>query len=273
MRTHGPLHVRPLRSRGWWTYVEIIAFYLHQAHSVVLPAGSAVFVRRGTVAWRAQGAAALLDQNNALLFPQSAGPATLTAVGAPASLTIFFKPHVNFGSHASVRPVESSTFLEQFYLTLTPAGEHHGQRLAQLVSTLQGAPEQSSASFTHLSSGRLMQSYVNAALAQPFKLQEVARAAALSVSAASRIFHREFGLPLRVYVRRLRLRTALARIAEYHDLSQVALELGFFDHAHFTRAFRLEFGITPSYWRAFSAAALGQRRTRQAHADDTTISA
>ena len=188
------------------TYVEIVAFFLHQAHSVALPAGSAVFVRRGTVAWRAQSTAALLDPNNALLFPQSAGPATLTPVGAPASLTIFYDPHINFGSHASVRPVESAAFLEQFYLTLAPAEEHHERRLAQLVRALQSAPEHASVNLTRLSSGRLMQSYVNAALSQPFKLGEVARAAALSVSAASRIFHREFGLPLRVYVRRLRLR-------------------------------------------------------------------
>jgi AraC-like DNA-binding protein len=265
--------MRPLRSRGWWTYVEIIAFYLHRAHSVALPAGSAVFVRRGTVAWRTHRTAALLDPNSALLFPQSAGAATLTAVGAPASVTIFYDPQLDFGSRASVRPVESSAFLEQFYLTLMPTAEHHSRRLAQLVSTLVKAPEHSPVSFTRLSYSSLMQSYVNAALAQPFKLDEVARAAALSVSAASRSFHREFGVPLRVYVRRLRLRTALARIAEYHDLSQVALELGFFDHAHFTRAFRLEFGITPSSWRAFSDAALGQGRTRHAHADDTTISA
>lgn len=253
--------------------MEIIAFYLHQAHSVALPAGTAVFVRRGTVAWRGHSSAALLDPNSALLFPPSAGPATLTAVGAGASLTIFYDPHVDFGSRASVRQVESSAFLEQFYLTLAPAGEHRAQCFAQLVSALQSTREHSPVSLTRLSYSSLMQSYVNAALAQPFKLGEVARAAALSVSAASRIFHREFGLPLRVYVRRLRLRTALARIAEYHDLSQVALELGFFDHAHFTRAFRMEFGITPSYWRTFSAAALGQARTRHAHADDTTISA
>jgi transcriptional regulator GlxA family with amidase domain len=71
------------------------------------------------------------------------------------------------------------------------------------------------------------------------------------------VFHREAGIPLRTYVRRLRLRNALARISTARDLSQVALALGFFDQPHFTKAFRAEFGIAPSEWREVVAAALG----------------
>jgi AraC-like DNA-binding protein len=225
------------------------------------------------VAWQTRSGDVLLDANHALLFPQ--GAAALTALDAPASLTILCEPRIDFGLAPSVRLIDSSAFLEQFYLTLTPLGAHHLERLARLVWTLRSRtiekPDSSSARSP--SYGRIMQQYMNDALAQPFKLEAIARAAGLSAPAASRIFHREAGLPPRVYVRRLRLRSALARMAEEYDLSQVALDLGFFDHAHFTRAFHNEFGITPSHWRDFAISALGQARTRRTSANATTIPA
>lgn len=250
--------------------MEIVAFRLHRAHSVAVPLGCALFIRSGTVAWRTRGTGVLLDPNHALLVPHAASPGALTAIGVPASLTMLCDPRIDFGAHASVRLIDSPAFLEHFYLTLTPPEAHHLERFARLVWTLRSQTVEKPPSPSY---GSVMQQYVNAAPAQPFKLDAIARAAALSTSAASRIFHRESGLPPRVYVRRLRLRTALARIAENDDLSQVALDLGFFDHAHFTRAFRMEFGITPSHWREFALATLGQARTRRAHANDTTISA
>jgi AraC-like DNA-binding protein len=62
-----------------------------------------------------------------------------------------------------------------------------------------------------------------------------------------RAFRREFGVPPHRYHVRLRLRAAVAALAEgARDLTAQALAQGFADHAHFTRAFRAEFGCPPS---------------------------
>ena len=54
-------------------------------------------------------------------------------------------------------------------------------------------------------------------------------------------------LTLPRYANRLRLREALARLADGEgDLTRVALACGFYDHSHFANAFRREFGLSPS---------------------------
>jgi len=66
----------------------------------------------------------------------------------------------------------------------------------------------------------------------------------------SRTFHDTLGLSLREYVKRLRARVAAERIvAGACDLTELALELGYADHSHFTNSFRDEWGIPPSHFR------------------------
>jgi AraC-like DNA-binding protein len=71
----------------------------------------------------------------------------------------------------------------------------------------------------------------------------------------SRTFHRLAGLSLRRYAARLRTRVAAHRLAAgAPDLTQVALDLGYADHSHFTNAFRQEWGVPPSRFREDHAA-------------------
>lgn len=241
--------------------MDIIAFRLHTAHSVAVPPGCALFVRSGAAAWQTRSSDVLLDPNHCLLVPRDSAPTALTACGGPASITIFHEPRIDFGAKPSARIIDSSLFAQHFCLTLLPGGACARPRVARLIERVRSAREKPATLSAHSPSyGRIMQRYVNNEIAQPTRLDDVARAAALSPFTASRVFHRELGLPLRIYNRRLRLRTALARIADQHALSDVALELGFFDHAHFSKTFRTEFDMTPSEWRdyvlaAFNAAA------------------
>jgi AraC-like DNA-binding protein len=78
-------------------------------------------------------------------------------------------------------------------------------------------------------------------------LGELARAVGYSPFHLARLFRRETGLPIHRYLTRLRLRLALERLAEDGaGLTDVALDLGFADHSHFTNAFRREFGAPPA---------------------------
>ena len=63
----------------------------------------------------------------------------------------------------------------------------------------------------------------------------------------ARVFKARTGFSLHAYRNQLRLRAALERLAEPGvDLIDIALDLGFSSHSHFTETFRRSFGKTPS---------------------------
>jgi AraC-like DNA-binding protein len=95
-------------------------------------------------------------------------------------------------------------------------------------------------------------------------LEDVGRAAHASPFHLARLFRRESGLTIHQYRHRLRLRAALARIADGEtNLSELALELGFSSHSHLTDVFRAAFGLSPAECRK----SLDVRRFRQMSRD------
>jgi AraC-like DNA-binding protein len=54
------------------------------------------------------------------------------------------------------------------------------------------------------------------------------------------------GVPLYRYHLRLRLARSLDLLADSDDLTDLALDLGFTSHSHFTAAFGKVYGVTPS---------------------------
>jgi AraC-like DNA-binding protein len=237
---------------------RVLGFTLLADRSAAVPPGCAVFVRGGTAAWQTRGSDVLMDVNHALLFPAHAEPAVLTAVEGDAELTLFQLPRADFGAAPCVRLIDSVTFLEQYRIALRSHDPDVPGRIAKMIVSLHASsPDKPASQSAHSPSyGRSIQLHVNATLALPFRLRHVAQSCALSPFTVSRVFRREAGIPLRIYVRRLRVRTALTRVAAGAELSAIAQEFGFFDHAHFTKAFRAEFGIAPSQWREFVASAL-----------------
>ena len=81
-------------------------------------------------------------------------------------------------------------------------------------------------------------------------LGELADAVGRHPTHVARVFRREFGLSVGEYARALRLEWAASRLAlDDAPLAQVALEAGFADQSHFTRAFRRHAGVTPGRYR------------------------
>jgi len=73
-------------------------------------------------------------------------------------------------------------------------------------------------------------------------LDAIARAIAISPYHLCRVFHAQTGLTLSRYVHRLRFNEAVERLAAgEHDLTRLALDLGFSSHSHFSTAFQREF--------------------------------
>lgn len=85
----------------------------------------------------------------------------------------------------------------------------------------------------------------------PPRLAELAALLGCSQFHLSRTFRRVTGMSLRGYLGRLRTRLAVDRLARgAPSLTELALDLGFADHSHFTNTFRREWGEPPSRVRA-----------------------
>jgi len=102
----------------------------------------------------------------------------------------------------------------------------------------------------HVDRTEAVKTYLAGRFGERITLDEVARAVHASPYHLARIFQRETGVPIHRYLMQLRLRVSLERLAEgVTDLTELALELGFSSHSHFTDAFRKEFGRSPSQFR------------------------
>ncbi|HEX7151698.1 MAG TPA: AraC family transcriptional regulator [Thermoanaerobaculia bacterium] len=79
------------------------------------------------------------------------------------------------------------------------------------------------------------------------QLEEIARAVKRSPFHLSRAFKQETGMPMHLYLNRLRIRRALEGVVGRNEsVSELAYAAGYSSHSHFTEAFRQEFGIAPT---------------------------
>jgi AraC-like DNA-binding protein len=86
-------------------------------------------------------------------------------------------------------------------------------------------------------------------LARRWTLAEVATEVGVSPIYLTQSFREVEGVPLYRYQLRLRLARALDLLAEFDDLTELGLHLGFSSHSHFTAAFQKAYGRTPSEFR------------------------
>lgn len=86
---------------------------------------------------------------------------------------------------------------------------------------------------------------------QPGGLARLARQIGVHPVHLARSFRAALGRTPGDYARARRLQAAAARLLRSREpLAEVALAAGYFDQAHFTRAFRAAFGLPPARWRA-----------------------
>ncbi|WP_230351424.1 helix-turn-helix domain-containing protein [Lelliottia sp. WAP21] len=93
--------------------------------------------------------------------------------------------------------------------------------------------------------------YIDANLAQPLTLDELAQQAALSEYHFARMFRQSMGRAPHQYVMQQRLEKAKALVlANELPLTEIALACGFSSASHFSNRFKLATGFTPSQLRA-----------------------
>jgi AraC-like DNA-binding protein len=86
-------------------------------------------------------------------------------------------------------------------------------------------------------------------LSRRWSLAEIAAEVGVSPVYLTQVFQQVEGLPLYRYQLRLRLARALDLLAQYDDLSQLSLDLGFSSHSHFSAAFQQAYGRSPTEFR------------------------
>jgi AraC-like DNA-binding protein len=96
--------------------------------------------------------------------------------------------------------------------------------------------------------------------ASPPSLDEVAQLMGLHRTSALRRFRREVGATPHEYAMQIRLRLARRGLARGDSPADVAIDLGFADQSHLTRAFARQFGLPPGRYSAANATILQDQR-------------
>ena len=92
--------------------------------------------------------------------------------------------------------------------------------------------------------------YIRSHLQEPLKIQDIAAAAAVSESECSRCFRGTIGTSPMRYVYQLRLQRAAELLAGTEQkVAEIGAECGFQEMSYFARAFRKQYGLTPSAYR------------------------
>jgi AraC family transcriptional regulator len=92
--------------------------------------------------------------------------------------------------------------------------------------------------------------HIEANLAGPIKVDELAQLAGLSASQFTRAFRRSTGVPPHRWHLSARIRRAQQLILDTEQpLAEIALSVGFADQSHFANTFTRWIGVSPGTWR------------------------
>lgn len=124
--------------------------------------------------------------------------------------------------------------------------------VAELIATVRRVasgrvvrPTLPDSSEAHASINRAL-AFIDDHYTEPFSVKDLADLEGMSRSRFGRTFRALRGVSLRDYVRMLRLERAQELLLSGRSMTEIALEVGFYDLPHFDKAFRKRFGIAPT---------------------------
>jgi len=119
---------------------------------------------------------------------------------------------------------------------------------AMIASTLKTEKRDSARARGDLVFG--VQRLLDARFKESLELEDLSKMVTVSPYYLARVFKAQTGISIHRYRTRLRMHEAMERVpAGRVDIVELALDLGYSTHSHFTKMFRKEFGMTPSVAR------------------------
>ena len=94
--------------------------------------------------------------------------------------------------------------------------------------------------------------YIDKNIDKNISLEDMSKRVNLNSSYLSRHFKKQFGLPPSRYLANRRVHLSKEMLDNGEDITQVALKLGFCDQAHFYKAFKSIFAITPNEYKTIN---------------------
>ena len=91
-----------------------------------------------------------------------------------------------------------------------------------------------------------VQALIRAKPNSSYSMEELAAEVNLSPTRFIHLFKEQAGVPIRRFRQWIRMKSVMTLVAHGQTLTEAAVASGFTDSAHFSRAFRNMFGITPS---------------------------
>lgn len=93
--------------------------------------------------------------------------------------------------------------------------------------------------------------FIHAHSSEPISLSVVAKAIGYHPSHIARVFRQKNNCSIGTYIRQTRLENAAKQLLETNkSLAEISASTGFYDQSHFTSAFKLYTGMTPTKYRA-----------------------
>jgi AraC-like DNA-binding protein len=156
------------------------------------------------------------------------------------------------------------TGMPQWYLsTKLPLHDEHG-RISGIAGILRPFDHAGNAPEEYKRLTPVLEHVVNS-YGRRLAVNDLARRAGLSPSQLQREFRRLFNLTVGDYILRLRLLMAQRRLRATTDpVGRIATGCGFYDQAHFARAFKQHTGQTPLEYRRGRSSATGGRPSLRA---------
>jgi AraC-like DNA-binding protein len=150
------------------------------------------------------------------------------------------------------RPAQRRVHLAVNTLRMHPDELACDEAAMEILQTLAQAPQ--FANHQQTEAIRVIRERLAADPSERATLQELASGVGLSAYELARRFRLQTGTSIHQYRLRLRLSVALSQLRDgVCDITALALDLGFANHAHFSTAFRAAFGTTPKAVRNMRA--------------------
>jgi len=221
-----------------------------------LSGGETHWTYRGKLYRAGAGALALMEPGEVHANTRRNLPATFRVLFLPPSLVegaarqlgMVAPPHLKIAHAADPGLVRTFARFHASVEGRATALERQSRLVACVRALLDRCTERGAAGRDPVGHPALLRArdYIQANVARPVSLDELAGVTGLSPFYLVRAFARTFGLPPHAYKIRVQVEQARSLLAAGHPPAAVAAALGFADQSHFTRHFKQVHGVTPA---------------------------